>query len=378
MEHVVTEIDFILTPLAAGRQTIGPAILQVGILRRRAGQRSPFDDFFNRSSLEHRVLQTETVPVDVRPLPWMNVDRPFSGLVGRFDLAVSMEKTDLKVGDSATLAVTVEGRGNVMDARAPEIGVPPAFKSYADNPEAAIRTDRRGTMGKKVFRTALVPMESGRYSLPPVSLVYFDTEQETYRTVTATIPPLTVAPSEAEPAAPVAVSPAPLPPLKKRVAFTGRDILPPKESLEAISPGAPLRGGLFFLVLAAPAALYLVVLAAHRLRRPDQSPAALMKARSRRALKQARSAGATAGPAALYQALTATILAAAGRKGETLTWKEARNLLIESGLPESLTDETARLLSRIESLTFSGTVPDTAEWRTLLDAAKTIMGKLNR
>ncbi|MEJ2040018.1 MAG: BatD family protein [Desulfosarcinaceae bacterium] len=147
-EAVVTEIDYVLTPLASGSRTIEPAVLQVGILRQdRSGRRSPFDvfndPFFNRGTVQTRVLQTDALKVAVQPLPSLPAALKFSGLVGRFDLQAGIEGDgDLKVGDSATLAVTVEGRGNIMDARPPELEIPSAFKTYVDNPQESI--DGRG------------------------------------------------------------------------------------------------------------------------------------------------------------------------------------------------------------------------------------------
>ena len=124
-EHMITEVHFVLTPLSAGPQTIDPAVLQVGIVRpgSRRG-RSPFDDFFNRAAVEPKVLQTETVSVQVRPLPPLEGGGTFSGLVGRFDLSATIETTELKVGDSTTVTVVVQGQGNVMDAQAPGLQVP--------------------------------------------------------------------------------------------------------------------------------------------------------------------------------------------------------------------------------------------------------------
>ncbi len=378
-DHMITEVYFVLTPLSAGLQTIDPAVLQVGIVRpgsRRS--RSPFDDFFNRGTVEPKVLQTETIRVQVRPLPPLEAGRTFSGLVGRFDLTAAVESTELQVGDSATVTVTVQGKGNVMDAQSPDLKIPPAFKHYADNAEEAIRTDREGASGKKIFRTALVPVQSGTFTLPPVQLVYFDINESAYRTLTAAIPSLTVRASDAARSTPVAVTPGPLKPLKKRVAFTGRDILPPKESLDAVVSRSPIAGTLFICSIAAPAIVFLILMWAQRLIRRDLSPMAAMKTRARRALKQARNNDAEDVLTLLYQALTAAILAAAGRTGEALTWKEARSLLKAAGKSEEEAGRAADLLSRIESHKFSGSTLNEAQKMDLLDQTQTMVGKLAR
>ncbi|MCP3954448.1 MAG: protein BatD, partial [Desulfobacterales bacterium] len=161
-EHVVTEVHYILTPLSAGAVSIEPATLQVGILRHdRRQRRSPFDDFFNRGRADTQVLQTEALQLQVKPLPPLKDPSSFSGLVGQFEITAQIESSNLKVGESATLAVTIQGRGNIMDAQPPPLQVPQAFKAYADNPEEEISLNSSGYKGKKIFRTALVPIQAG-------------------------------------------------------------------------------------------------------------------------------------------------------------------------------------------------------------------------
>ncbi len=366
-EHVITEVYYILTPLAAGIRTIEPAVLQVGILRQATTRRqSPFDSFFNRAAVEPRVLQTEALNLEVLPLPPLPAGQKFSGLVGRFDLRAEIESPDLKVGDSATLAVTIEGRGNIMDAKPPEVQVPGAFKAYADTPQDEVVMDRTGFHGKKVFRTALVPLEAGRFDLPQVTMTYFDTERKTYQTLTAAAAPLTVAAAQDTAKMPVAVTPDPIRPLRKKVAFTGRDILPPKEDLDAIKSGAPLPWAMFLLGLAAPALAFAGTVWVQHLRRPDTSPAAVMKTRARQALKIAQRSSDEEFLTPLYQALTAAILAASGRLGQALTWKEAEALLLKSGRSPEEARRAAALLSEIESCKFSGRAPSTRQREALM------------
>lgn len=377
-EHVVTEVYIILTPLKQGPRIIDPAVLHVGIVRRdRRWRRSPFDDFFNRGVVEPRVLQTEPLKIAVRPLPPLAPSREFSGLVGRFDLTTEMETVDLKVGDSATLSITLQGEGNIMDAQIPNLKLPAAFKSYADNPEEDIHLDRNGTSGKKIFRTALVPVEPGEYKLPPIDVIYFDVAEEGYRTLQAQVPTIRVAASSTmAQMEPVTITPGPLPLLKKKVAFTGRDILAPKESLAAIETKTPLGWPAFLLSLVGPALAFCCAALVQRMRRQDTSTTALMKAKSGKALKMASKTSGREFLTWLYQSLTAAIFAAAGRSGEALTWKEAEALLLESNLSEEDAARAAKLLSDIESSKFSGVHPGEVQSRQLLDQTRKMVRKL--
>jgi hypothetical protein len=360
-EVMVTEINYILIPLKSGSQSIDPAVLQVGILRAdRSDRQWPFDKFFNdpffnRGSVQTRILQTDPVKVAVQPLPPPAADSNFAGLVGKFDLQAGIEGGgSLKVGDSATLAVTVEGRGNIMDAQPPALQIPTAFKTYADNPQESVDMDRNGFHGKKIFRTALVPLQAGRFELAPVTMTYFDVDQKAYRTLTAAVPALAVEASLQAAAPPATVASPPIKSLKEKVTFTGRDILPIKENLTAIQSHRPFSWVLFLLGLAAPALAFGGTVLIQRLRRKDTRPAVLMKARAYQALKAAQKSPQDQFLSLLYQALTAAILSVAGRMGEALTWKEAETLLCDSGRTAEEARSAAELLSRIESCKFSG------------------------
>ena len=376
-EYAVTEVYIILTPLEAGEWTVDPAVVNVGVIRRRRGRsRSPFDDFFNRGVVEPRVLQTQPIKVTVRPLPPLRPPLAFSGLVGKFSITAETETTQLAVGDSATLTITLLGTGNISDAQRPVLALPTAFKSYSDNPEDEVVVDRDGVSGKRVFRTALVPVETGRFSLKPIQFTYFDVEKEAYHTLQAQLPSLIVVPGGDPNSEPLTVTPGTLPLFKKKVAFTGRDILPPKDSLAAIEPFTPLKWPSFLILLFAPAFLYGLVAMTQRIRRPDTSASAIMKAKAKEALKRASGSTGDAFLTSLYQAVTAAIFSTAGRRGEALTWKEAEILLLENRFAEEDATAAATLLAEIESMKFGGkTLPEDRRG-LLLDQTRNIVRKL--
>ncbi len=382
-EFAVIEVYYILVPLAPGAATIDAVLLQANIERpsSRNRRRSAFDrffddPFFNRGASERHTFQTEAIQIQVRPLPPLDKGEGFSGLVGRFELKADLDPSELKVGDSATLAVTIQGEGNIMDAQAIALDLPPTVKAYADSPEEKIALKPTGYSGQKTFRTALVPVQAGPVVLPPVQLTYFDVAQNSYQTLRATLPALTIAAADNAPTVPVAITPAPLGPLKKQVDFVGRDILPPKEELTAIDHRAPMGWGLFLLSLAAPALLFGATAWVQRLMRRDLSAAAKMKDRALKALKAARTEDESAFLTHLYQALTAAIYAAAGRTGQTLTWQEARTVLIQNGHTEDEAQQAAALLTTIESNKFSGTRLNEAQRQALLAQVKKMTKRL--
>lgn len=383
-ECVVTKVYYVLIPQKEGILTIEPATLQVGIVRPNRRQRglqgfdSLFNDpFFNRGTVEPRVLRTEPLEVHVRALPPYQGREPFSGLVGRFELSAAIESSDLKTGDSTTVTITVEGHGNIMDATAPRFEVPDAFKTYADAPQEEITVTSSGYSGKKIFRTALVPVKVGRFTLAPVKLIYFDIAQQNYRTLSSAPIDVSVQ-AGTDTSAPVTITAQPATPQKQAVTFTGHDILPLKESMDAVVSRGYLSFAIFLICLAVPLLAFGGLVLVQRLRRTDETPAARMKAKARQALKAATQAGVDGNGIMghLYQALNAAIFAAARRSGEALTWKEAETLLLDGGWDPDIARRAADLLAQIESSKFSGTALSAGKKDKLLTDVRHMVRKL--
>jgi len=359
-EFIVTEVVFILVPIKTGTLEIEPAVLQVGMLQRNRRPRpfSGMDAFFGRSQMNTRILETDPIAVHVKDLPPRPPGTTFSGLVGRFEIAASLDKTALRVGDSTTLTVTVSGTGNIMDTPEPAIPAPAEFKAYADNPETQIKPGPQGYSGNKIFRTALVPVQPGRYRIDPVGLTYFDLNTGGYRDISTSAFDVTVSPSETA-SADIEVfrgTPLQTPSLKKRVEFTGRDILPLKEGLEALKPQRSLPPLWFGLFMAIPVLVFLAARTVMQMAQKDDSPGRIMADRATQALKSAALADSTDADflSALYRALVSAILGQQGVMGTSLTWSEASDQLLKIGWNAADATTAARLLEEIESFNYSG------------------------
>jgi BatD DUF11 like domain len=179
-------ISYLLVPLKTGPITIGPATLQCDTMHPRPGDRSMFDSFFSdpffsNSQPVPKVFRTSEISIRVLPLPEWTGPEAFSGLVGQFDMKAELETHKTSVGNSVTLSVTLEGKGNLQDAETPQFHVPDAFKQYADQPEIHVQLEPDGYVGRKVFKTALVPVKAGSYTLTTAAMVYFDPKAKAYR-----------------------------------------------------------------------------------------------------------------------------------------------------------------------------------------------------
>lgn len=390
-EYVVTEVSYLLIPLTAGHATIAPARLSFGLVKRQSRNRSNrLDDFFNdsffgfgRTQVEPRLLTSASLEVDVRPLPTYSGDTPFSGLVGQFQLSRQVAQASLKVGESTTLTIKISGRGNIRDAQEPPLSVPPAFKTYTDAPTVDIKMDGSGFNGEKVFRTALVPVTAGSFTLPESRLVYFDPVQGAYQDARTGALDLVVAPGEGKPDAAVAVMATPAGGdaagvgRKKKVGFTGKDILPLKEGLEALEAPRRLGPALFWTLLILPALAFAALGGALRLLKPPADTRSRMRRKARHFLKSATaSTDREAFLKALRRTLVAAVMGATGGAGEALTADEARQRLENSGVAGATATEAAQLLEEIDSYHYSGASLTDEGRKRLQHRTRDLVGKV--
>jgi hypothetical protein len=353
----VSELKKALFPQEAGKLTIPASVLHCQVVKRERGRgrgRSLFDDVFGRTTAEPRVLRTQPIELTVRPLP--PAPAGFSGLVGEFELTADLSKRELAVGESATLNLTVSGTGNAQMIPEPRMPDLPAFKVYDEKPTGVLNRSGGVLAGRKSFSKALVPLQPGELTLPPVTLTWFDAEAGSYRTSRTPEIPLTVTPGEGKEDLRLTESLAPTTG-KVAVRILADDILPLYKDLDAVTfasagavPAPVLAGG-----LAVPPLLFLGLWLLRR--RQEQYAADSGLRRRRTALSRARKGleelSAAAGAAAAAEAASRLLRRYVGDKlgceGTALTPVEAGERLQEAGVDGETAARVRRLLERLEA-----------------------------
>jgi len=360
----VTELDYLLVPVTEGNKTIDSAMLGCDVIQRNKNRNFGFnnffdDQFFGNVNSKPAVLRTDPLTVNVKPLPENLSSDEFCGLVGQFRMKIEINERALKTGDSTTLTVTISGSGNIMDAQDPDIAVPDGFKVYQDTPEEDIHLGPTGYSGSKTFRSALVAVTPGSYRLSPVRMVFFDPQKKQYCLMQAGPFDLTVISSGKiiDVKVPPESAPGPVAKIKKRaVEFTGHDILPLKENLDALQSRKNLSLIRFMLYLLMPVCIYLTVRLVFVFIRKDATPRTRMLGKADKALKKAARTSVSREEFLdfLYRALVAAIFAVAGRIGASITYQETRDLMQSSGYSDEVVEQTVALLKKIESAKYGG------------------------
>jgi hypothetical protein len=201
IQYQVQEISVALFPIKSGKAEIPSAMLDLDIYHRTRSNRRGFfnDPFFGQGiRAEHKVLRSKPLSVEILELPEKNKPLGFKNIIGQFNIQANLGKMDLEVGDTTTLTITVSGKGNIRGVTFPEPDLNHQFKVYPDQPEFKQKVVANQITGQKIFKFALVPLQSGVVTLPAITLDYFDPKVKDYRQVKTHPINLTVHPSSAE------------------------------------------------------------------------------------------------------------------------------------------------------------------------------------
>jgi hypothetical protein len=137
---------------------------------------------------EQVALQTTAMPVDVRPLP--TAPPGFAGAVGQLALTARLDPARLRLGEAATLTVTLAGRGNVQGVAVPQIAPPAGLEVLPPQQQGEERVVGTAVQGTRTWSWAIVPRRAGEATLRVPEIPFFDPLSGQYKTASA--PPLTV------------------------------------------------------------------------------------------------------------------------------------------------------------------------------------------
>ncbi len=259
IRYQVTEFRKVLYPVHGGPLTLPGATLKCDVPYGRPRQ---FDIFtFGTERSRTKILRSEPISIQVRPLPEEGKPEDFTGIVGSFSLIAQIGKEAIEEGESTTLTMTVMGTGDLTGAPRPEISGLEHFKTYDDQPTLTKETRRDRILSRKVFKTALVPTQSGELTIPGVSLSFFNPEAGQYQKREAGPFTLKVRPATEKEEINLTGA-APATPIRKQVKVVGRDILPIVTDLDtfkdrSLALTSPELSGLLF---APPFAFLLIFL----------------------------------------------------------------------------------------------------------------------
>lgn len=172
----------------SGKLTIEPLNLDVLAIV-RAQRRSTgsiwdlFDDpFFNPTQAIEKHLSTNSLTVNVKPLPG-NAPDGFTGAVGKFSAKINADTREVRAGEAITYRLTISGSGNLMLIDAPQISFPKVFEVYDPQVNDNINRTSSGISGSRTYEWVLIPRNQGDYEIPAFDFSYFDPSSGKYVTL---------------------------------------------------------------------------------------------------------------------------------------------------------------------------------------------------
>ena len=181
--RTVTWSQYVMFPQMTGKLEI-PSITFDGTVVMQNRDVDPFEAFFNGGSgyVEmKKKIKAPGITIQVDPLPTRPAD--FSGGVGKFNISAQLTPTSAKTNDAVTLRVIVSGVGNLKLIKEPVVVFPKDFDRYDAKVTDKTKLTANGVEGSMIYDFIAVPRNAGKFEIPPVKFVYYDTSTNKYTTV---------------------------------------------------------------------------------------------------------------------------------------------------------------------------------------------------
>jgi len=193
-EYVVADLKKVaLIPQKAGELVLDPMEMRcIAQIRKESTRKSkdPFfdsffdDPFFNNMYQNVELnLESNSLKVNVRPLPIETRPMNFSGAVGTFRLSSSIDKSEIKANEAVNLKYTINGKGNIELINQFDLDFPPDIEAYDPKIVNNVKTSSSGVSGSRTFEYLLIPRSAGTFTIKPYDFVYFDLSSKKYKTI---------------------------------------------------------------------------------------------------------------------------------------------------------------------------------------------------
>ena len=163
-----------LTPTRSSGGSIGPAKVRLTTIQ-------IYQDPFPKRAYEYLFLNVPQLELEARPLP-EGAPAGFENAIGNFRITSSTTATEVKEGEPLSVELLITGRGNLDTIRPPRLADESGWKVYEATSNQR-GDERRQLAGNTVFHQFMRPLEL-KPAIPSFKLVYFDPNEEVYKTTT--------------------------------------------------------------------------------------------------------------------------------------------------------------------------------------------------
>src|SRR5574344_659974 len=129
-------------------------------------------------------VKSNSVKLQVKPLPTNGKPDNFSGLVGNFTIKSSLTKSSLTTNDATDLLVTISGSGNLQHVENLNFAFPTDFDVADPTLVDKINTLGKSVSGSRSFDYVIIPRAASKFIIQGTTFSYFDLKTNTYKTLT--------------------------------------------------------------------------------------------------------------------------------------------------------------------------------------------------
>ncbi len=141
-----------------------------------------------------KTISSETIELNVIPLPEEGRPADFTGLVGKHDFNFQIGNTRLIVNEPLEIKFTVSGGGALENYEAPKLFNNPALEEFENNGDLKLTDSNQGV---KTFEYTYLAKQNLKLPESSMSFSYFDPESKQYVKSTLTIPEILIAGGQA-------------------------------------------------------------------------------------------------------------------------------------------------------------------------------------
>lgn len=374
--------NFGLTGALAGKHNISfDSSIRVRVKNNRNSPFSnPFfnDPFFGFGREEGLKVSSESLNLEIRPLPMANRPNNFQGAIGNLSIVSSLDMNRVSVGDPIRLTCEISGTGNFAAMPAPDLSLGESFK--VGPPAFSFEGNQNSKQeGAQTFEFIVTPLQAGLLEIPPVSFSYFDPEKEKYFSLSTSAHRLRVDPGEEWIAPEISTPSTATESPKKTVQNLFQTESEPGKWIHVLATPDPLKSNAFWTMQIIFSGIFIgIVLFRLKARNPRlevrKQKERLLEAKARDALKHKDVSG-------VHQAIRRRIRLRVGiacdhSNTSALSSSEIITLLNASGYSDTIVHEIVELLKVCDESEYAGTSNGSSNIESTFQRAQAILKKI--
>lgn len=164
----------VLFPLKPGNFTPDPLILEATVIVKDNDLLDMFGIPYNFN------IESNPITIYVKPLPEMNIQLPFSHIVGDLKAQISLRDNSINTGESTTSYLTLKSTGNLGGINEPGIILSKKGRVYLSDTINDRMEEGDSIYFIKKFEYTIIPEENGTLTVNSKEILYFDSSTNSY------------------------------------------------------------------------------------------------------------------------------------------------------------------------------------------------------